>query len=214
MKIAIDGTAASGKGTLGKRLSKILKLPYLDTGLLYRKTAFMYINSKNPFTEDIAVDISELDKVLEKINFEKLDAEMLKDDLYGTFASKIGKLNKVRDKLKIIQIKYVKEMLKKKGGCILDGRDIGTEIMPNADYKFYVDASIEVRAKRRFDQLSSKQKSLDFNKILSDLKKRDSSDKSRINSPLIVAKESILIDSGLLNPLEVETKALSYIKKS
>ena len=86
--------------------------------------------------------------------------------------------------------------------------------MPNADYKFYVDASIEVRAKRRFDQLSSKQKSLDFNKILSDLKKRDSSDKSRINSPLIVAKESILIDSGLLNPLEVETKALSYIKKS
>tara|TARA_A100000164_G_scaffold346911_1_gene347909 strand:+ start:824 stop:1084 length:261 start_codon:yes stop_codon:yes gene_type:complete len=86
--------------------------------------------------------------------------------------------------------------------------------MPDADYKFYVDASIEVRAKRRFDQLSSKQKSLDFNKILSDLKKRDSSDKSRINSPLIVAKESILIDSGLLNPLEVETKALSYIKKS
>ena len=65
MKIAIDGTAASGKGTLGRRLSKILKLPYLDTGLLYRKTAFMYINSKNPFAEDIAVDISELDKVLD-----------------------------------------------------------------------------------------------------------------------------------------------------
>ena len=86
--------------------------------------------------------------------------------------------------------------------------------MPNADYKFYVDASIEVRAKRRFDQLSSKQKSLDFNKILSDLKKRDNSDKSRINAPLIAAKDSILIDSGLLNPLEVETKALSYIKKS
>ena len=214
MKIAIDGTAASGKGTLGRRLSKILKLPYLDTGLLYRKTAFMYINSKNPFAKDVDVDIFELDKVLEKINIEKLDSEILKDDLYGTFASKIGKLNKVRDKLKIIQIKYVKEMLKKKGGCILDGRDIGTEIMPDADYKFYVDASIEVRAKRRFDQLSSKQKSLDFNKILSDLKKRDNSDKSRINAPLIATKDSILIDSGLLNPLEVETKALSYIKKS
>ena len=105
-------------------------------------------------------------------------------------------------------------MTKKKGGCILDGRDIGTEILPNADFKFYIDAPIETRAKRRFKQLYSSNKSIEFKNILLDLEKRDISDKSRKNSPLILSKDSILIDTEFLNPHQVLKKVLNYIKKN
>ena len=142
-----------------------------------------------------------------------LDPETLKKDLYGNFASRIGKLDFVRNKLKMIQIEFAENMTKKKGGCILDGRDIGTEILPNADFKFYIDAPIEIRAKRRFEQLYSTDKLIKFKDILLDLEKRDISDKSRKNSPLILAKDSILIDTEFLNPHQVLKKALYYIKK-
>ncbi len=105
-------------------------------------------------------------------------------------------------------------MIRKKGGCILDGRDIGTKILPNADFKFYIDAPIKTRAERRFKQLCLTNKSIEFKNILLDLKKRDLSDKSRKNSPLILSKDSILIDTELLNPNQVLKKALYYIKKN
>ena len=105
-------------------------------------------------------------------------------------------------------------MTKKKGGCILDGRDIGTKILPNADFKFYVDAPLKTRAKRRFDQLYSNDKSIEFKNILLDLEKRDSSDKLRDNSPLILSKDSILLNTEFLNPDQVLKRALYHIKKS
>ena len=160
MKIAIDGTAASGKGTLSDNLSKELKLPRLDTGLLYRKLAFMYIKSLKLSPKQNTIDNSILKSILNDFDVNDLEPETLKQDLYGNFASRIGKLDFVRNKLKIIQIEFVEIMIKKKGGCILDGRDIGTEILPNADFKFYIDAPIEIRAKRRFKQLYSTNKSI------------------------------------------------------
>ena len=214
MKIAIDGTAASGKGTLSDNLSKELKLPRLDTGLLYRKLAFMYIKSLKLIPTQNTIDNSILKSILNDFDLNDLETEALKQDLYGNFASRIGKLDFVRNKLKIIQIEFVESMMKKKGGCILDGRDIGTEILPNADFKFYIDAPIETRAKRRFKQLNSTNKSIKFKNILLDLEKRDISDKSRKNSPLILLEDSILIDTELLNPREVLKKALYYIKKN
>ena len=214
MKIAIDGTAASGKGTLSGHLSKKLKLPRLDTGLLYRKLAFMYIKSIKLTTTQNTLDNSILNSILNDFDLNDLDTETLNKDLYGNFASKIGKLDFVRSKLKIIQIEFVDNMIKKKGGCILDGRDIGTKILPNADFKFYIDAPIEIRAKRRYKQLHSIDKSIEFKNILRDLKKRDINDKSRKNSPLILSKDSILIDTELLNPHQVLKKALYYIKKN
>ena len=214
MKIAIDGTAASGKGTLSENLSKELKLPRLDTGLLYRKLAFMYIKSLKFIPIHNTIDNSILKSVLNNFDVNDLEPETLKQDLYGNFASRIGKLNFVRNELKIIQIEFVKNMIKKKGGCILDGRDIGTEILPNADFKFYIDAPIEARAKRRFDQLYSTNKSIEFKNILLDLEKRDISDKSRKNSPLILSEDSIFIDTEFLNPQQVLKKALYYIKKN
>ena len=213
MKIAIDGTAASGKGTLSDNLSKELKLPRLDTGLLYRKLAFIYIKSLKLIPTQNTIDNSILKASLKDFDLNDLDLEALKQDLYGNFASRIGKLDFVRNKLKIIQIEFVENMIKKKGGCILDGRDIGTEILPNADFKFYIDAPIETRAKRRFKQLCSTSKSIEFKNILLDLEKRDISDKSRKNSPLILAKDSIFIDTEFLNPRQVLRKALQYVKK-
>ena len=214
MKIAIDGTAASGKGTLSENLSKKLKLPRLDTGLLYRKLAFMYIKSLKLITTQNTIDNSILKSILNDFDVNDLEPEILKQDLYGNLASKIGKLDFVRNKLKIVQIEFVENMIKKKGGCILDGRDIGTEILPNADFKFYIDASIEIRAKRRFKQLCTTNKSIEFKNILFDLEKRDIRDKSRKNSPLILSKESIFIDTEFLNTHQVLKKALYYIKKN
>ena len=214
MKIAIDGTAASGKGTLSENLSKNLKLPRLDTGLLYRKLAFMYIKSLKLIPTQNTIDNSILKSILNDFDLNDLEPETLKQDLYGNFASRIGKLDFVRNKLKIIQIEFVENMMKKNGGCILDGRDIGTEILPDADFKFYIDAPIGTRATRRFKQLHSTNKSIEFKNILLDLEKRDISDKSRKNSPLILSKDSILIDTEFLNPHQVLKKALYYIKKN
>ena len=214
MKIAIDGTAASGKGTLSNLLSNELKLPRLDTGLLYRKLAFIYIKSVKLIPTQNTIDNSVLNTILNNFDLNNLDPETLKQDLYGNFASKIGKLDFVRNKLKIIQIEFVESMTKKKGGCILDGRDIGTKILPSADFKFYVDAPIEIRAKRRFKQLYSNDKSIKFKNIVVDLEKRDFDDKSRDNSPLIQSKDSILLNTEFLKPCQVLKKALYYIKKN
>ena len=214
MQIAIDGTAASGKGTLSNLLSNALNLPRLDTGLIYRKVAFTYINYIKLIPETDVIDNSVLKKILNNFDLNDLDPETLNDDIYGNFASIIGKYDFVRSKLKIIQIEFVEKMTEKKGGCILDGRDIGTEILPNADFKFYIDAPIKIRAKRRFEQLYSNDKSIKFKNILIDLEKRDYNDKSRDNSPLILSKDSFLLNTEFLNPNQVLKKALSYIKKS
>ncbi len=214
MKIAIDGTAGSGKGTLSYHLSKALKLPRLDTGLLYRKLAFSYIKSEKIIPTQNTIDNSILKNILNDFDINDLDSETLRHDLFGNLASMIGKLEFVRNKLKVLQIKYVDNMTMTKGGCILDGRDIGTEIIPNADFKFYVDAPLEIRARRRYAQLYSKDKSIKFKTIMLDLEKRDLSDKSRKNSPLTQSKQSILIDTESLNPSQVLKKALYYIKKN
>ena len=214
MKIAIDGTAASGKGTLSYNLSKTLKLPRLDTGLLYRKVAYLYIKSIKLMPKQNSIDNSILEIILDEFDLNDLDPETLKYDTYGNFASMIGKLDFVRNKLKILQISYVENMTKIRGGCILDGRDIGTQILPNADFKFYIDAPIKIRAKRRFEQLYSIDKSIKFKKIFLDLEKRDMADKLRKNSPLILSKDSIFLNTEHLNPNQVLEKALYHIKKN
>ena len=214
MKIAIDGTAGSGKGTLSYNLSKALKLPRLDTGLLYRKVAFLYIESENIVPKQNNIDNCILKNILKNIDISGLEPETLGHDLFGNFASMIGKLDFVRNKLKLLQIEFVDKMTITKGGCILDGRDIGTKIIPNADFKFYVDAPLKIRAKRRFEQLHSKDNSIKLKNIMIDLEKRDLSDKSRENSPLTRSKQSILINTEFLNPSQVLKKALCYIKKN
>ncbi len=213
MLIAIDGTAASGKGTLGKLLSKKLNIPYLDTGLLYRKIAFVYVKKSPEINSLKNLNLPLLYDILDKVNFEDLNPESLKGELYGMYASKIAKFVKVRKKLKSIQIDFSNQMLEEKGGCILDGRDIGTVIIPNAQYKFFVDATLEIRAKRRYEQLINTSEPINYKDILKNLKKRDNSDMNRLNSPLKPAFDAVYIDSSSITPEIVAKIALTYIKK-
>ena len=119
MKIAIDGTAASGKGTLSYHLSKTLKLPRLDTGLIYRQVAYLYIKSVKSIPTQNTIDKSILKNILNGIDLNNLDPDTLKHDLYGNFASLIGKFEFVRKKLKKPQLEFVDNMTITKGGCIL-----------------------------------------------------------------------------------------------
>ena len=206
MKIAIDGTAASGKGTLSENLSKELKLPRLDTGLLYRRLAFMYIKSLKLIPTQKTIDNSILKSILNDFDVNDLESETLKQDLYGNFASRIGKLDFVRNKLKIIQIEFVENMIKKKGGCILDGRDIGTKILPNADFKFYITANVKTRALRRFKELKGLKKKVTYLEVLKSIKKRDKSDFNRKIAPLKKTRDSLLINTKNLKKSSVFLK--------
>ena len=160
------------------------------------------------------MNIKILDKIIQETNFNDLDAKSLQNELYGIYASKIAKFQIVRNKLKEIQINFSNQMLNDRSGCILDGRDIGTNILPNANYKFFIDANLEVRAKRRYEQLLSSSNTVDYNDILLNLKKRDGNDKYRSNSPLKPAKDAICIDTTSILPDNVVSIALSYIKKN
>ncbi len=217
MQIAIDGTAGSGKGTLSQRLSNKLNIPHLDTGLLYRKVAFTFINN---YGQNLDINRN---KSLEKIILiaknsihEVISNQYLRDNEVGLFASKIANIKELREILKNEQIKFAEKNFKKYGGCILDGRDIGTKILPNAYIKFFIIASAEIRAKRRLlekessDLHPNEQKCI-FNKILKEIIIRDKNDYNREHSPLKKAKDAIEIDTTKLTPNEVENRAIEYI---
>ncbi len=217
MKIAIDGTAGSGKGTLSKRLSKTLNYPYLDTGLLYRKVALEY---KNKFLKTkekkIIIIRNEILKVLENINFEKIESKELRHESIGFLASEIAKIPELREKLNYSQTSFAKEMQKTKGGCIIDGRDIGTNILPNAEVKIFVDASIKKRTERRIKELNlfdlnKQKKDHIFKSIFEEISLRDKSDYNRKISPLKIPEDALKIDTSLLTPQEVENIAINYI---
>ena len=146
IEIAIDGTAASGKGTLSKNLSKIYGYPHLDTGLMYRAIAHNILSVENVKADQLEILSC---KIAKGLNWVKITPKNLRSEKTGSMASKIATFAKLREILTSKQIQFANESKYKYGGCILDGRDIGTVILPNAKYKFFITASIEVRAKRR-----------------------------------------------------------------
>ena len=200
--IAIDGTAGSGKGTLANNLSKKLNFDHLDTGLLYRIYAFESIEEGNR-------------KQLAKINFnkwltnnEKLDC--LRSEKISKLASQISQSTEVRKSLVNFQRNFANNPPKGKGS-IIDGRDIGTVIIPNAEVKFFIDADPEIRASRRNQQL--KLGSLEYSNTFENMRKRDILDSQRDISPLIPAVDSFKIDSSEINETQVLEIALKYIRK-
>ena len=200
--IAIDGTAASGKGTLAKNLSRKLNFDHLDTGLLYRIYAF----------ESIKEGRKELPK---KINFDKWfnntgKLDDLRSEEISKLASQISQSTEVRKSLINFQRNFANNPPKGKGS-IIDGRDIGTVIIPNAEVKFFVDANVEIRASRRNQQL--KLSSLDLSYTIANMKKRDIQDSERDISPLKPAIDSFNIDTSEINEVEVLEIALKYIRK-
>ena len=200
--IAIDGTAGSGKGTLANNLSKKLNFDHLDTGLLYRIYAFESIEEGNR-------------KQLAKINFnkwltnnEKLDC--LRSEKISKLASQISQSTEVRKSLVNFQRNFANNPPKGKGS-IIDGRDIGTVIIPNAEVKFFIDADPEIRASRRNQQL--KLGSLEYSNTFENMRKRDILDSQRDISPLIPAVDSFKIDTSEINETQVLEIALKYIRK-
>jgi cytidylate kinase len=204
--IAIDGTASSGKGTLAKKLSESTGFDHLDSGLLYRVYAYEFLKRRKDLSkvENVTIDFSMFNSL------DKLTIKNLRSEEVSKAASLIAKNTHVRKSLINIQRK-IADHPKGGKGSVIDGRDITSVIIPKAEIKFYVDANIKVRAKRRQDQL--KMPNENFQEILVEMKKRDENDKKRKNSPLVKTKDSFFIDTSHISEDEVFKIALREVKK-
>ena len=201
--IAVDGFSASGKGSLCTSLSKILKLPYLNTGALYRAIGLRLKQSNfNDFD-----NIEKLLEIAKGIDFSKLNSPELFTEEIGSWASKVAKIQEIRNFL----LDFQKEFCNRKDGAILDGRDIGTTICPDAKYKFFITASAEERAKRRYEEMIEKGIKSDYEIILQKIKERDYNDINRSNSPLKKADDAIEIDTTNMTKEEVLNRVLGII---
>ncbi len=201
--IAIDGPSASGKGTLAKLLSEKFNIPHLNTGGLYRGTARKCIENNIDLNNEKAV--CNIAKTLTK---DDVDNPLNFTEDMGGKASIVAKIQCVRDAL----FQFQRNFANQDDGAILDGRDIGTVICPDADYKFFVIASVEERAKRRYKEMLEKGKQSDYETILQQLKDRDEKDMNREASPFKKADDAILIDTTNKNIQEVFEYVLSFIK--
>ena len=199
--VAVDGPAASGKGTVASRLADILKGHHLDTGSLYRVLAYNVIKEKLD-----AEDVQGIVHLIGKIDF-NLNDHVIRTPEVSNMASKIAVHQPVRDKLNQLQLDYPKN----KKLVVIEGRDIGTVIFPNADCKLYITASVEIRAKRRHKQQSVNNSALTYGTVLQDLKERDLRDGSRKNAPMAIADDAIVIETGDMSIEDVVNCAYQYV---
>ena len=205
IEISIDGPAASGKGALGKKLSDKYNFPYLDTGILYRKVAYELIKNNIKNSENLEILCCNFAK---KLNLKEFKNKNLRTEDIAKLASKIAIFPNLRKILNNKQKEFSNFNKKQFGGCILDGRDIGTTILPNADFKFFITASIEVRAKRRLLQknisfLHENDEKCMLHTLINDMKERDKLDSNRKTSPLVPAKDAHVIDTTIINSQEL-----------
>ena len=216
MKIAIDGTAASGKGTLARRLAHNLACDYLDTGLLYRAVALKASRQKLSSLGDNLKEQSQKETIIKltSIAFSLVlpisDSPDLRSQKISSLAAMVASLPEIRQALAEKQRSFANSPPSNKG-AILDGRDIGSVILPEADFKFFIDAKPEIRAKRRFVELKDTNSNQTQETILQDLIGRDKRDSTRQIAPLKRLSDAFFIDSSLLNADEVLQIALNYI---
>ncbi len=187
MIIAIDGPAAAGKGTLSRRIAETYGFHHLDTGLTYRATAKALLDAGLSLDDEAVAERMAL-----AVELAGLDRDALSAHEIGEAASKIAVMPAVRRAL----VEAQRVFSKRAPGTVLDGRDIGTVVCPDAPVKLYVTASPEVRAKRRYDEILSKGGSADFDAIFADVKKRDERDMGRADSPLKPADDAHLLDTS------------------
>lgn len=200
--IAIDGPAASGKGTLARRLAQYYKLPHLDTGLLYRATACALIDEGLSLEDALAAE-----EAARGLSLNEFDPERLRSREIGEASSVVASIPAVRTAL----IEMQQNFAARPEGAVLDGRDIGTVICPNARIKIFVTASPETRAQRRALELAGRGEPADYNLILEDVRKRDARDSARQTAPLKQAPDAILIDTTELDKDAVFARALKIV---
>ncbi len=203
MIIAIDGPAASGKGTIARRLAAHYDLPHLDTGLLYRATARVLMD-RGERLENIDAAIS----AARGLALTDFDEAQLRGAEMGEAASIVGAMPQVRAVLLDLQRKFAS----RPEGAILDGRDIGSIICPNADVKIFVTADSETRAQRRALELKSRGEKVDFAEVLADIKKRDERDSSRSSAPLIMASDAMRLDTSGLDVERSVAAAIAIVE--
>lgn len=213
MIIAIDGPAGAGKSTIAKKVADSLGYVYIDTGAMYRAFTYELLTSSISLS-----DIEEITKVLEKTNIEFKNSEIFLNNLNVTNeirsknvtanVSAVSAIPQVREKLVDLQRKIASE-----SNSILDGRDIGTVVFPNAELKIFLTASVKIRALRRYNELIAKDKNIDINEIEAEIEKRDKLDSSRETSPLIKAADAIEIDTSDLSIDEVANTILKLAEE-
>lgn len=208
MKIAIDGPAGSGKSTIAKKLASKLNIEYIDTGAMYRALAY-YMNQNNLSLEELKINMETLniESKEEKTFINGKDiSDFIRTNEISSLASKISKDKDIREKLVDLQRK-----LADKVSCVMEGRDITSVVLKDAEYKFYLDANSRVRAIRRKNDLKGKDKDISLDKLIEEIEERDLRDKTRENSPLKLTEDSIYIDTSYMDVDKVVDKIMTYI---
>lgn len=208
--IAVDGPAASGKGTVSKRIAEALGFGFMDTGLLYRAVGYEVLNlGGNPEDPETAMRGVAMFKM-----HMRLDNPELKNDQAGNAASKVAAIPKVRSAMLQVQRDFSKDPGEEYQGAVLDGRDIGTVVCPSAQLKLYITADIEIRAERRMKELQSKGLNVTKASVLEDMRVRDARDSGREAAPMRPADDAIVLDTTNLSADEVISQALEHAKKA
>ena len=204
MIITIDGPAASGKGTLARRIAEHLQLPHLDTGLIYRAVAESLFAQGRSLNDVYAAVAAARD-----IDLDKLEHDRLSGTALGEAASRVAAIPEVRAAL----LKIQQEFAHRPGGAVLDGRDTGTVICPAADVKIFVTASPEARARRRHDELAVRGERVSFDEVLADIRRRDARDTGRASAPLKAAPDAVLLDTTALDIEAAFQEALKIVRR-
>jgi len=218
LNIAIDGPAGAGKSTLARLLSRNLTLNYLDTGGMYRAITLKVLRQ--------GTDLSDEKALLDLLNNTKIEivdekdgnrvfmdgeevTQTIRDKEVNQWVSQVSRLKLVREAM----VKNQRELARNWGGVVMDGRDIGTCVLPDANYKFYLDASLEERIKRRYNELLEKGKEVSWDEVKEEMEKRDEIDQNRALSPLRVASGAVVVDTTDLNLEGVLQKIMRYLEQ-
>ena len=195
--IAIDGPAAAGKGSISRAIAKHFGMAHLDTGLLYRAVGAQVLKGAEPL------------QAAQQLQAEDLNALALRNDTVAQAASKVAALSEVRAEL----VEFQRRFACRTSGAVLDGRDIGTVILPDADVKLFITASAEVRAERRYKELLDSGARTSLEQVLADVIARDARDRSRSAAPLVAAKDAVLIDTSDLSLSAAIAQAVAAVEK-
>ncbi len=216
MIITIDGPAAAGKGTLAAALAKHYKLAYFDTGMVYRAVGLQMVLQKLDLTDESAAE-----KVAKQLTFTQM-MELsrhpdFRSDVGGQAASKVSAFPKVRAALLKMQQDFSLNPVFADGtpanGAVYDGRDTGTVVCPHADIKFFVTASMEVRAERRYKEFVAKGINTTYEKVLQDMTERDKRDSERATAPLKPAENAVMMDTSAMNSEQEIAAAIKIIEE-
>ena len=206
MIIAVDGPAAAGKGTLARKLANYYNLALLDTGLIYRAVGLKAALNGDPADSEIAIQAAK------SLDLGDLKMQNIRGEVGAKSASLVAAIPAVRSVLLEFQREFAHNPPDGKLGSILDGRDIGTVVCPNAKFKLYITASLEVRADRRYKELQERGDEAIRSAVLDDIKSRDKRDSSRALSPLKPAGDAKIIDCSDFNASEVFSLAQEFIR--